>query len=549
MGALYQLASDPEEWAEFVRHLALPPSPDDPDSRTLAAMVAGGERVARGAMASGSASEAPAEASLAVLAVSPDGRLIEGNAAAQRAKIGGLIAVGDEDAPPEHRETLLAALARLKGTDGSPRLVRFHLAGDDQPLFAYALAFERLPETLRRDFPPQRPGAAAIVAHAGSGGGELGGDLAEAFGLTPAEVRLAVAICDGASPRDVARQGGLSFYTVRNQLNAVFEKVGVNRRSELILALSELGDIARRIEAPGQARRVALPPGFAPAPRQLRLDDGRTLTYRAYGDPDGRSVLVFHGGLGASLLPPGTDAAARRMGLHIVAPERAGIGRSPASDGTGSTSAAADDMLEVIAGLGLRRPQFVSLTSGAHVALATASAAPDAAARILMLSPRPPIAAETAPSRSPMVALQRRLRTHTWLAETVFAIARLRLSRAIVRQIMQASAVAPGDAAYLASHPETYDFILLGLQEAMSRSARGTAAEIAEAAPHVVSAGPLPTITVFHGAEDAYATPAEVEAWLGPALSDITVFEGIGNYATLKHWTDVLDWLAASNQD
>jgi hypothetical protein len=149
-----------------------------------------------------------------------------------------------------------------------------------------------------------------------------------------------------------------------------------------------------------------------------------------------------------------------------------------------------------------------------------------------------------------MVALQRRLRAHPWISEAVFAIMRLRLSRNGVRKTMLASAVAPGDAAYLKAHPETFDLITLGLQEAMSRTGQGTAVEIAKspAAGTSVFDGPLPSITVFHGAEDAYATPADVEAWLGPALSDMTVFEGIGNYTGLKHWPDALEWLAGSNQ-
>ncbi|MBS0333133.1 MAG: hypothetical protein JSS35_10230 [Proteobacteria bacterium] len=549
VGALYQLAADPDEWSEFVRLLALPPSAADPDAETLAAVVSGAEKVAQTAAAA-AIREASAHSALAVLAVAPGGRGVAGNTAAGRGPIAAFLTRPGEDVAPENRETLLAAEARLRGDHGAPKLVRLHLADEEQPLFAYALAFERLPERLRREFPAQPRGTTAIVAHSGAGGA-LGDDLAEAFGLTPAELRLAVAICDGASPREIARRSGLSFYTVRNQLAAVFEKVGVNRRSELIVALSEVGDIWRRLDGDGRSEpRPTVPPGFAPPPQQLRLPDGRALTYRVYGDPSGRAVLAFHGGLGASLLPPGTDAAAKRLGLHIIAPERAGIGRSHASDGMGAPAAAAGDMAAVIAELGLSQPQFVSVTSGAHAALATAAAAPGVASRILMISPRPPMDTDGPPTRSPMVAMQRRLRAHPWLAEAAFAIARLRMSKAILRQIMLASAVAPGDAAWLAAHPETFDLIHLGLQEAMARTVRGTAIEIAATPARLLAdlPGPLPTITVFHGAEDAYASPAEVQAWLGGAVSELTVFEGIGNYTALKHWPDALDWLAASNQ-
>jgi DNA-binding CsgD family transcriptional regulator len=54
------------------------------------------------------------------------------------------------------------------------------------------------------------------------------------FGLTAAEARLALAIFDGASPRDAADQFGVSFQTVRNQLSRVFEKTGTRGQSDLV---------------------------------------------------------------------------------------------------------------------------------------------------------------------------------------------------------------------------------------------------------------------------------------------------------------------------
>jgi DNA-binding CsgD family transcriptional regulator len=61
--------------------------------------------------------------------------------------------------------------------------------------------------------------------------------LRERFGLTSAEGRLALALLDGASPREAAGELGLSYHTVRNQLQGVFEKTGVHRQTELIMLL------------------------------------------------------------------------------------------------------------------------------------------------------------------------------------------------------------------------------------------------------------------------------------------------------------------------
>jgi len=54
------------------------------------------------------------------------------------------------------------------------------------------------------------------------------------FGLTQAETRVALALFEGATPKEAAEQMQVSFHTVRAQLARVFDKTGVNRQAELI---------------------------------------------------------------------------------------------------------------------------------------------------------------------------------------------------------------------------------------------------------------------------------------------------------------------------
>lgn len=54
------------------------------------------------------------------------------------------------------------------------------------------------------------------------------------FGLTPAEARLAIALCDGASLNDYALNQGITVGTTRIQLKSVFSKLGINRQPELV---------------------------------------------------------------------------------------------------------------------------------------------------------------------------------------------------------------------------------------------------------------------------------------------------------------------------
>jgi DNA-binding NarL/FixJ family response regulator len=74
--------------------------------------------------------------------------------------------------------------------------------------------------------PPQGPLAAA--------------DLAELFGLSPAESRLAVALMAGKKLRDIAIDTGLQTTTLRSQLSAIFKKVGADRQADLVRILSSI---------------------------------------------------------------------------------------------------------------------------------------------------------------------------------------------------------------------------------------------------------------------------------------------------------------------
>ncbi len=62
-----------------------------------------------------------------------------------------------------------------------------------------------------------------------------------AFGLTPAETRVARLYAEGLSHRDVALRQGVRPATVRNQLASVYQKLEVRSRLELVRALNRGG--------------------------------------------------------------------------------------------------------------------------------------------------------------------------------------------------------------------------------------------------------------------------------------------------------------------
>jgi DNA-binding CsgD family transcriptional regulator len=58
--------------------------------------------------------------------------------------------------------------------------------------------------------------------------------LRQVFGLTAAEARVALALFEGANPRDIAVRLGVSFNTVRNQMTRIFEKTQTHKQSDLV---------------------------------------------------------------------------------------------------------------------------------------------------------------------------------------------------------------------------------------------------------------------------------------------------------------------------
>ncbi|SRR5579883_3074802 len=62
--------------------------------------------------------------------------------------------------------------------------------------------------------------------------------------------------------------------------------------------------------------------------RRIRLADGRWFGYADYGDPDGKPILYFHGGLSSRLDVAFADPFCRARGIRLLSIDRPGIGLS-----------------------------------------------------------------------------------------------------------------------------------------------------------------------------------------------------------------------------
>jgi pimeloyl-ACP methyl ester carboxylesterase len=144
-------------------------------------------------------------------------------------------------------------------------------------------------------------------------------------------------------------------------------------------------DRAAAGETPGVL--AAGPASVAPAEadRQVVLGDGRRLAYNVYGDPGGRPILYLHGFPGSRLEAGLTNAAAYRLGLRVVAPDRPGMGRSDPLAGRRITDWPAD-VAQLADALGWERFAILGVSGGSPYALACAAGLGERVSRLAVVA-------------------------------------------------------------------------------------------------------------------------------------------------------------------
>ncbi len=127
-----------------------------------------------------------------------------------------------------------------------------------------------------------------------------------------------------------------------------------------------------------------------PREGRVRLDDGRTLAYAEWGDPDGRPVLGCHGSPSSRLERHVEDEDDyRRWGVRLVVPDRPGFGRSDPHPGR-RVMDWPDDVRVLLDHLGIDRFSVLSLSGGAAYALACAHSFGDRVSAVGILGGAPP---------------------------------------------------------------------------------------------------------------------------------------------------------------
>ena len=85
-----------------------------------------------------------------------------------------------------------------------------------------------------------RPQVLVTVRGLNHDDGHLLGALRAGFKLTAAEAEVALMLAEGQGPQTIAEARNASINTVRTQLRNIYDKLGVNRQSELAARLRPL---------------------------------------------------------------------------------------------------------------------------------------------------------------------------------------------------------------------------------------------------------------------------------------------------------------------
>ena len=137
---------------------------------------------------------------------------------------------------------------------------------------------------------------------------------------------------------------------------------------------------------------------------RLRLADGRTLACLELGDPAGPPVLYFHGYPGSRLEARVAAAAAKRLGLRLLAIDRPGFGQSTFQPGR-SIGGWAADVGALADQLALGPFSIVGVSGGGPYALACAALLSDRLARVALVCPLAPL--DAADGKAGMLAQDR----------------------------------------------------------------------------------------------------------------------------------------------
>lgn len=453
---------------------------------------------------------------------------------------------------PENARSLVRALRELaKGPGSAPALFRLADAdGRDRVVgmtVAPAAAPPKVYETFEQTVPAQHHANTRMILivpqrHAAT---EDPDAYRRLLGLSPAESRLAAELQTGSTLKEAAASLGISINTARNQLHSVFEKIGVNRQSDLIRHLSDMMALGTLMDT-SVREGGAVGHAGQPAPEVMRLPCGRRLAYREFGNPAGHPVVILPSSLRSSLGWPPETTAAEDLGIRLIIVERPGIGRSD-PDPSMTLESIAADIAALADHLGLSRFALSGRSSGTPFTLAAAAHLGDRITRVLLASPRFGVPHGHGNSQSMLSYCFNGLRRHPWLLRSSASILKAKISAPIMRQLtLHFFERSPIDVAYLKRDTELMENSVVAAVESFWHSHEGLfqEAQLFLDGIDLDLSGLTAPVEIWHGSEDRIITPDETRAHLerlGLRPDRMEEVPGEGHFFVTYHYRALLE--------
>jgi pimeloyl-ACP methyl ester carboxylesterase len=202
---------------------------------------------------------------------------------------------------------------------------------------------------------------------------------------------------------------------------------------------------------------------------RMRMPDGRCLAYADYGDPKGRPVMSFHGGLSCRLDVRFAAAFCNDAGIRLISIDRPGIGLSDRQPER-TLLDWPEDMAHLALMLGIERFAVLGWSAGGPYALACAYRIPQLLTNVGTVGCMAPVYGRPDTIRESGLQLDRILfplvRRSPWLAAQ-FLRGTYRLSPSLLKRNLLREVVTPADREVIASleGAEMFDFYYESLRQ------------------------------------------------------------------------------------
>jgi pimeloyl-ACP methyl ester carboxylesterase len=294
--------------------------------------------------------------------------------------------------------------------------------------------------------------------------------------------------------------------------------------------------------------RASKAPPLRAEDRVVRLGDGRAMGYAEYGARDGRPVFFFHGFGTTRVICPPDEELAVRLGLHLIAVDRPGIGLSEPLPGRRLLDWPRD-VAELADLLGIGSFAVIGWSGGGPYALACGYALPERVSAVGLVSSPAPLTGT--PESTYLRRLDRNAVRAAGRAPWVIRLALWHWGRPQRRDATRffeqsVAAMCAADQAVLAE-PELRDRMIANSAELYRHGGRGMYDEgLVLARPWGFQLGDIKVpVTVWHGALDETVPMAMAEYLLRSIpTAQAKMHPGEGHHLLYRRWPEILSALA-----